>query len=288
MKTARLLIAVLACLALAQPIAAHASALDIPAPHGSVPHAARSTRPPIVLIVLENHEYSSIVGSSSARWLNRSFIRRGTLFTTYHATHHPSLPNYLAMTSGTTSGCRSDTCPRRTYRTDNIFHQLSHAGIGWAGWIESMPSRCSLSSSGTYAVKHNPPAYYASLFPRLCRTRDRRYPGHLPAQLRPFTFVSPNVCHDMHSCSIGVGDRWLAAHVPPLWKRGAIVIITFDEGSSGTGGGGHVMTAIAGPHVPRSRRNHRSYSHYGLLAGLEHWFGLPRLHRAATARPLPI
>ena len=114
MKTARLLIAVLACLALAQPIATQAAASHAPASRG-----ARATRPPIVLIVLENHEYSSIVGSSSARWLNRSFIRRGTLFTSYHATHHPSLPNYLAMTSGTTSGCRSDTCPRNTYKAIN-------------------------------------------------------------------------------------------------------------------------------------------------------------------------
>jgi hypothetical protein len=278
MNIPRLLLVGCVALALALPITTPASARPL----------TRAPRAPIVLIVLENHEYGQIVGSSSAPWLNHTFIPRGALFTNYHATHHPSLPNYLAMTSGTTSSCRSDVCPRATYTTDNLFRQLSRAGIGWVAWMESMPSRCALQSRGKYAVKHNPPAYYATLFPRICRERDRRYPGTLPISLRPFTYVTPNICHDMHDCSIAVGDRWLQAHIPPLWQRGAIVIITFDEGWSSRGGGGHVMTAMAGAHVPRGRRNGHAYNHFGLLAGLERWFGVPRLHKAMTARPLPI
>ena len=282
MKIARLLLVACAGLALVLPTAARASAAPL------VPVAARGSKPPIVVIVLENKEYGSIVGSSSAHWLNRTFIRRGTLFTNYHATHHPSLPNYLTMTSGTTSGCDDNDCPRRTYTTDNLFHQLSHRGIGWVAWMESMPSRCHLSTTDRYAARHNPPLYYKNLFPRLCPARDRPYPRRLPHHLKPFTYVVPNICHDMHDCSVAVGDRWLRAHVPPLWKRGAVVIITFDEGSSTLGGGGHVMTAIAGRHVPRGVRNRHRFNHYGLLAGLERWFGVPRLHHAATARPLPI
>jgi hypothetical protein len=67
----------------------------------------------------------------------------------------------------------------------------------------------------------------------------------------------------MHDCSIAAGDRWLQAHVPPLWQRGAIVIITFDEGWSRLGGGGRVMTAMAGAYVPQHRRNGHSYNHFG-------------------------
>ena len=241
MKIPRLLLVASAGLTLVVPTWTHAAAAPL------VPVVARGSRPPVVVIVLENKEYGSIVGSSSAHWLNHTFIRRGTLFTSYHATHHPSLPNYLAMTSGTTSGCHDNECPRKTYTTDNLFRQLSRAGIGWVAWMESMPSRCSMHTTSLYAARHNPPLYYKNLFPKICAAKDRRYPRHLPRQLRPFTYVVPNICHDMHDCSVAVGDRWLRAHVPPLWKRGAVVIITFDEGSSSLGGGGRVMTAIAGP-----------------------------------------
>jgi phosphatidylinositol-3-phosphatase len=250
--------------------------------------AARIARPPVVLIVMENHEYGSIFRSSSAPYLNKNFIPKGTLFTDYHAIGHPSLPNYLAMTSGTTSGCSSDACPRKTYTTNNIFFQLSKEGIGWRAWQESMPSPCDLNYTSLYSVKHNPPLYYADLFPTICKYHDLHYPSKLPTHLQPFTFVTPNICHDMHDCSIATGDRWLHNHVPPLLHAGAIVIITFDEGYSGSGGGGHVLTAMVGPGVARGARNSHRFKHYGLLAGLEDWFGVRRLHAAVTARRLPI
>ncbi len=262
------------------------AALSVPALSA---HAAlRTAHPPVVLIVMENHEYGSIVGSSSAPYLNQKFLPRGTLFTNYYALHHPSLPNYLAMTSGTTSGCLSDTCPTKTYKTNNIFHQLWATGIGWVAWQESMPTPCAVNSSGSYAVKHNPAVYYANLFPKICRRHDLPYPSQQPRQLQPFTYVTPNLCHDMHDCSIATGDHWLRDHVRSLLRAGAIVIITSDEGSTSVGGGGHVMTAIVGPGVSAGTRDGRRFTHHGLLAGLERWFGVKRLHGAATARALPI
>jgi hypothetical protein len=249
--------------------------------------APRATTPPLVVILLENHEYGSIVRAESARWLNRRFIPSGTLFTDYHAVDHPSLPNYLDMTSGTDSGCADDDCPRRSYETDNIFHQLTTAGIEWASWQGSMPSPCALRSSGLYVVKHNPPAYYANLFPHACRDNDVPYPSKLPT-LPPFTFITPNTCDDMHDCSVRHGDHWLREHVPGLLAAGAVVIITFDEGTTGAGGGGHVMTAVSGPGVEAGSKNGKAFDHYGLLAGLEDWFGVRRLHHARTHSPLPL
>ena len=254
----------------------------------AVASAGQGTDRPLVVIVMENKEYGAIVGARAARYLNRRFIPSGTLFTRYHALRHPSLPNYLHMTSGTTSGCHSDVCPRRTYETRNIFSQLTHEGIDWRSWQESMPSDCALNSSGLYAVKHNPAAYYANLFPRICREHVVKYPRNLPDQLRPFTFVTPNLCNDMHECSIAHGDRWLRDHVPPLLDRGAVVVITFDEGVTGEGGGGHIMTAVTGPGVAAGVRNRRHYDHLGLLAGMENWFGLHQVHGARTHRAVPV
>ena len=244
-------------------------------------------RAPVVVVVFENHEYGSIMHARSAGYF-RSFARRGRLFTRFHALHHPSLPNYLEMTSGQTNGCRSDGCPKRRYRTNNVFHQLSTNLIPWAGWIESMRSTCQLSSSSNYAAWHNAPLYYRRLFPRICPTRDRPYPRRLPHPLPRFVLAVPNQCHSMHDCSIAAGNRWLKAHVPPLLHRGAVVVVTFDEGTGHDGGGGHIYTAVAGHGVPHGRRDGHRYNHRSLLAGIERWFGLPRLNGARHARPLPI
>ena len=262
-----------------------------PAPAPAVPPpvddgALRSSKPPVVVIVLENHEYGSIVGSRSARYL-KAFARGGTMFTHFHALHHPSLPNYLEITSGQPHGCRSDDCAKARFRTNNLFAQLSHRHVRWATWAESMGSRCDMSSHGTYASWHNPPLYYRNLVPRICRRRDVPYPRHLPRYLPRFVFAVPNLCHDMHDCSVAKGNKWLRRHVPPLLHHGAIVIITFDEGVSTVGGGGHIYTAMRGPGVPHRRDAHR-YSHRSLLAGLERRFGVRRIHGARHARPLPI
>jgi phosphatidylinositol-3-phosphatase len=256
------------------------------APALAVDGASRASKAPVVVIVMENHEYGSIVDSSGAPYLKR-FARRGTFFTHFHALHHPSLPNYLEMTSGQTNGCGSDGCAKARFRTSSVFSQLSHNGIRWASWVESMGSRCRMTSRGTYASWHNPALYYRNLVPRVCRRHDVPYPRHLPRPLPRFVFAVPNLCHDMHDCSIATGNNWLKHHVPPLLHRGAIVIITFDEGVTDLGGGGHIYTAMRGPGVPH-RRDARTYSHRSLLAGIERHFGLRRLNGARRARPLPV
>ena len=98
---------------------------------------------PVVLIVLENHEYSSVVGSGDASFINDTLIPEGTLFTDYFAVSHPSLPNYLAMTSGSTQGMQgTDAVSSGQVASDNLFHQLSSAGVGWRAYQETMPAAC--------------------------------------------------------------------------------------------------------------------------------------------------
>ncbi len=238
---------------------------------------------PVVLILMENHSYEQIVGNTSAPFMN-SFAHRGTLFTNMEAISHPSLPNYLALTSGSTLGCTSDKCPTRSFRAKNIFHQLQAHRRSWRSWEESMPGRCVRSNAGPYAVRHNPAVYYTDLFPSACPKFDVPYPKPLPRRLHDLTFITPNICHDMHDCSVAVGDTWLRRHVPKLLKRGAIVVITFDEGE----GNNHVFCATRGPGIGHGVRRRATYTHYGLLAGIERHFGLRRLRQAATARPVPL
>jgi hypothetical protein len=237
----------------------------------------------VVLIVMENHSHGQITGSASAPYLN-GFAHRGTLFTNMNAVGHPSLPNYLALTSGSTLGCTSDACPTRSFHAKNIFEQLSAHRRSWRSWEESMPGRCVRSNAGTYAVRHNPAVYYTDLFPRPCPEFDVPYPKSLPGRSHGLTFITPNICHDTHDCSVAVGDTWLRRHVPKLLKRGTIVVITYDEGE----GSNHVFCAARGPGVGQGVRRRAAYTHYGLLAGIERHFGLRRLRQAATARPVPL
>ena len=270
------------------------------APRSSAPSVAPAPAPvskpakhvsPVVLIVMENHSSTQIMGSANAGYL-RHFARAGTLFTDMRAVAHPSLPNYLAMIAGSTLGCLDDACPTRAYGSPNLFHQLQRTGHRWRAWEESMPGHCALSDAGHYAVRHDPAAYFRNLFPSGCPQRVLPYPATLPERLPDFTFITPNLCSDMHDdtgCGgrgpIARGNAWLFGHVPPLLRRGAIVIITFDEG---VGSDQRIYCAARGPGVAAHRRDRLAYTHLGLLAGLERHFGLPLIHGARTARPLPI
>jgi hypothetical protein len=264
---------------------------------------------------MENHSYGSndpgvngdttkyIVGNPDAPYINQTLIPQGTLFTNYDATEHPSLPNYLDIVSGTNGGCTSDKCPPDSIASDNVFHLLGQTGVSFETFAQSMPANCSTKKSGLYVRNHNPEPYFTNIdansgLAYACPVTDVPFPAVWPNPLPAFSFLVPDQCHNMHgapSCPpdtdqiITAGDAWLADNVPSLLAAGAILIVTFDEGEESTGGGGHVLTVMAGPNVAAGATDPVLYSHFSLLAGLETYFGLfPLLGAAATTRPLPI
>src|SRR6202008_155475 len=128
------------------------------------------------------------------------------------------LPNYLAATSGSDWGIGDDNPPSsHPLARTSIFGQLAAAGTRWRSYAESMPSNCDLSSSGRYAVKHNPAAYYTGLRTQCGRrdlpmgtTSSGSFTSDLGRNRLPaFSFVTPDLCHDMHDCPVATGDRWL-------------------------------------------------------------------------------
>jgi hypothetical protein len=153
--------------------------------------------------------------------------------------------------------------------------------------MESMPSACySGSSSGGYALKHNPATPFAAIFNNktLC-ANVQPYTTGVP--LSDVNFIAPNLCNDMHDCSIATGDNWLQARVPAMLASGATVVITFDEGSSGTNGGGNIYTAVDGPGIA-GRVDAGTYNHYSLLKAIENRYGLATLGGATNATALPL
>jgi phospholipase C len=193
----------------------------------------------VIWLWMENHSYDQIVGSSSAPYLN-SVARECGLATNYHNITHPSLPNYIAATSGlggpALTPFQSDCNPSASCSTEatSIFAQAP----SWRAYEESMPSPCDRRDSGGYAARHNPPPYYTSLAD--CRRRDLSLApltGDLADNSLPaFSFITPNLCHDTHDCSVTAGDRWLADEVSQIvgsraYRAGRTALfITYDEG----------------------------------------------------------
>src|SRR4051812_20938754 len=111
----------------------------------------------VVWIVMENKDYSQVVGSPDAVYVNELADACG-LATQYQAVAHPSLPNYVALTSGDTQGVKDDSGPdAHPLAVPSIFSQL---GGDWRALQETMPDNCARSDAGRYAVHHNPAVYY--------------------------------------------------------------------------------------------------------------------------------
>jgi phospholipase C len=255
------------------------------APGASVSGPCRAAAAPprwthVVWIWMENKSYDSIVGSTSAPYLTHLASVCG-LATNYVGVAHPSLPNYLAATSGGTWGVTDDAPPSaHPIGHASIFSQLSSAGLTWRSYEEAMPATCGLSSSGEYAVKHNPAAYYTGLradcskwdVPFSALSTDLRS-DRLPS----FSFVTPNLCDDMHDCSVATGDAWLHRWVAtilasPDYRSGSTtVVITLDEG---TDSANHVATVIVSPAIRPGTRSAERFDHYSLLRTTEQLLGM--------------
>jgi hypothetical protein len=244
----------------------------------------------VFIIVMENKEASRIVGNQSATFLNSLATDYGRA-ANYYGVTHPSLPNYLALTGGSTFGIHSD-CIHCFVKADNIANQLEAANRSWKAYMESMPSPCYVGSDSPYAQKHNPFIYYDDV-----RTDPARCNKIVPldqlatdldaGQVPDYVWISPDLCNDMHDCSVATGDQWLQKWVPrilasPAWKDRGVLFITFDEGGSNQGccsgeGGGQVDTLVISPLVPPGFVSQVAYNHYSLLHTIEAAWGLPLL-----------
>src|SRR3954466_7767327 len=128
--------------------------LSLPASAPSNPRASR-----VITIVMENKEDGDVIGTRDAPYVNR-LARRGGLATRSYGVRHPSLPNYLALTSGSTHGGSSE-CNACHVRAASIAAQREAAQLGWRAYMEDLPRPCFAGAhAGDYAKKHDPFMYY--------------------------------------------------------------------------------------------------------------------------------
>ena len=260
-----------------------------PPPVGG-PCGTRATPPGryahVIWIVMENHAYSQVIGSASAPYENQLAGQCG-LATNYKAVTHPSLPNYIAMTSGDTQGVSDDNPPSsHPLSAASIFSQVKAAGLTWRSYEEAMPSNCYLGSSGRYAVKHNPAAYFVPIRSDCAvwdvpmgTTSGGAFLNDLSANTLPaFSFVTPDMCNDTHDCGVGTGDSWLQGWIPkivasPAYQSGnTAIVLTWDEDDFTTVN--QVATIVISPTTTPGTRSATAFNHYSLLKTTEQMLGI--------------
>lgn len=234
-----------------------------------------------VVVIMENHSYSSVIGNGSAPYIN-SLRTEGASFTNSHGVGHPSEPNYLALFEGATENLTDDSCPH-TYSAANLGSELLASGQSFVGYSESMPSDGYTGcTSGRYARKHNPWVNYRNVPASSNRTFDA-FPSDFDA-LPTVSYVAPNLCNDMHDCSVATGDQWLSGVLPRILSSSeyaggrTAIFITWDEGDVDN----HIATLVIAPSVQPGTSVATAFTHYSMLRATEEMLGLPSLLGAAA------
>lgn len=297
-----------------QLLLAHKSSLSSPAntslPQGStmpIPgttnRTTRLTFQHIFLIVMENKSYSSLIGNPDVPWINQA-AKIHEVATSYYGIAHPSQPNYLALTSGSTQGVKSDATV--TVNALNIVDQLEAHRKSWKAYMQALSANGNtnklISSVGDYARKHNPFVSYADIQKnpaRMARIVDfSQFASDLANNTVPdFAWITPDLCHDMHGrrsllrpndlCAnkhalLSSGDAFLRATVDEImhsraWTGNSVIFITWDEsvandtsGCCATNpGGGHILTLAISRQAQSPLSSNVPYNHYSLLATIE-------------------
>ena len=263
------------------------------------------------IVLMENHNWSQIKGSSSAPYINNTLLPMASHAEQYFNPPgiHPSLPNYLWLEAGTNFGITDDKNPssHKLTTTQHLVTLLQNKAISWKSYQESISgTTCPLTSSGEYAPKHDPFVYFTDVTNNL-NPNSAECINHI----RPFTefasdlannnvaqynFITPNLCDDMHdSCSptnnaIKQGDTWLSQNIPNIlnstaYKNGGAIFITWDEAASGDGPIGMIVLSPFGK--GNGFQNSIHYTHGSTLRTMEEIFGVtPLLGDAANETDL--
>jgi phosphatidylinositol-3-phosphatase len=245
----------------------------------------------VIVVVFENKEAGSVVGRSEAPTFDRMAKEYAGLGR-YYGVAHPSLPNYLALVSGSTFGISSD-CTSCVVGGRSLAGTLAAAGRTWKTYAEGLPrAGFTGAAAGRYAKKHDPflyfrevlrrPAWRARVVPLTALRRDLARDA-----LPDFSLVVPDLCHSMHDCSVATGDTWLRALLPPLLELPeTAVFVVFDEGVTSLRGGGHVPALALGTAVLPGSHDDRVTGHCGLLRTVEDAWALPRLGCSRRVAPV--
>jgi acid phosphatase len=237
----------------------------------------------VFVVLEENHSYSSVIGKPSMPYLN-SLANTYGLATTYYANKHPSSGNYFMLTTGQIN----PTMQEGIVTADNVVRHLLTAGKTWKAYEESLPYAGYVKPDvGLYVRHHCPLSSFSDVINSKVQILNlvpfTQFATDLASGNFPdYSFITPNVCDDAHSCSLATADTWLKKNIEPLiqssaFQDGGLLIITFDESydSDTTHGGGRVAWVAVSPQF--SKTGYKSttlYQHQNTLRLMMQGLGL--------------
>lgn len=214
----------------------------------------------VVIVVEENANYASAVGNTAAMPYLNSLIAGYGLATQYYANTHPSIGNYMLLTTGQVlTNDDSQTPTSFPVSVNNVVRELAANGKSWKAYAEDLPSvGYTGGDTGNFAIRHFPLAYLTDVQDSAAGKQTlvpfTQFATDLASgELPNYSFVTPNLCDDAHNCSLNVADAWLKANIAPLlssspFKDDGLLIIAFDESSNdNTHGGGRVAAVLISP-----------------------------------------
>ncbi len=248
----------------------------------------------IVILILENHGYSEIIGSSHGPYINAlANDQHSALFTNSYAVEHPSQPNYLDLYAGCNQGVLDDAIPTKLpFTTANLGRQLIDVGKTFITYSEDLPSvGYNGGSSGNYARKHNPAANWMGTGVNQIPTTTNQPMAAFPTDftlLPTVSYVVPNQKNDMHDGSypanLTLCDTWVYNNLNNYieWAKthNSLFILTFDEDDYIAAN--RIATIFTGQMV-KPGQYPESINHYSLLRTIEDMYGLPYACNASTA-----
>jgi phosphatidylinositol-3-phosphatase len=259
----------------------------------------------IIIIILENQNYSAVIGSSQMPYLN-TMAKANVLLTQYHAVSHPSLPNYIALIGGDTFNITSN-CTNCTVDHTSLPDLIEKSGRTWKTYQEDIPSPCFVGNSGNYVQKHDPFVYFlpirndAARCQRSVVSLDQLNTDLNSNTFPNFAFITPNMCHSGHNCPLSEVDNWLKTIVPPLEKSPSVgektlIAIIFDEGEGNNDNaccglpstGGRVAAVLISPLAKTAFEDNTPLSHYSLLKTILRAWKLPDLGQTINPAVSPI
>ncbi len=276
----------------------------------------------IYVVLMENTSYATLEATTNTPFLHglgNMFARSSD----YHGVIHPSLANYIALVSGDTYGIGCDCDPTggacNGFNCNALIHscgcgqtassladQIESAGLDWRMYAEGMGTACNTTGAGHYAPRHVPFLYFKPLVEDSARCAAHvvdysHFAGDL-ASARDFSFISPDLVHDMHdpfpanASNYANGDTWLAAQMAPILARpelqpgghGLLIIVWDEDDNSGIPAPDDPIPMYLISPLARSGgyKSTVRADHYGMLATIEDGLGLARLGKATQATPM--